>query len=326
VDWNNDGKKDLITGENSGNIRIYLNTNTDADPQFSGYTLLQESGANFDCGSYSHPHVVDWNNDGKKDVLCGEASGRIYLLINTGTDANPVFSGKEFVKDGGGNLDPGGVSAPTVCDLNRDGKKDLLIGETYGKLHFYENKGTDAAPVFNGKVLIQAGGGTFSTGFYTRPDVVDWDDDGVMDIICGAYDGHIHFLHAVGPLALTRNAVVESTGGTIGFNLDAGAANANRNYLIVGGTSGTEPGFALPGGIATLPIDWDWFTDLELSLLGTTIFDGFLGQLDGQGEASAQLNVPPLPIGTAGVIMHFAYCCNGPFDYVSNAAPIEIVP
>ena len=26
----------------------------------------------FVCGFYSTPFVVDWNNDGKKDLLCGE--------------------------------------------------------------------------------------------------------------------------------------------------------------------------------------------------------------------------------------------------------------
>ena len=34
MDWNNDGRKYLITGENSGNIRIYLNINTDEAPTF----------------------------------------------------------------------------------------------------------------------------------------------------------------------------------------------------------------------------------------------------------------------------------------------------
>ncbi len=41
MDWNNDGKKDLVTGEREGYVRIYLNTGTDSSPSFSGFTYLQ---------------------------------------------------------------------------------------------------------------------------------------------------------------------------------------------------------------------------------------------------------------------------------------------
>jgi hypothetical protein len=40
-DWNHDGKKDLIIGENStrAKFRVYLNKGTDAKPKFSGKFL-----------------------------------------------------------------------------------------------------------------------------------------------------------------------------------------------------------------------------------------------------------------------------------------------
>lgn len=38
------------------------------------------------------PDVVDWNNDGKKDLLVGQfKEGSIRLYLNKGTDAKPVF-------------------------------------------------------------------------------------------------------------------------------------------------------------------------------------------------------------------------------------------
>jgi hypothetical protein len=49
-----------------------------------------------------------------------------------------------------------------------------------------------------------------------------------------------------------------------------------------------------------------------------------MGQLDSQGSATAQLNLPPVP-GFAGVTMYFAYALNGPWDFVSNPVPITIV-
>jgi len=44
-DWNGDGLKDLILGEfNYGNIRLYLNSGTNAAPVFTTYTLMQADG------------------------------------------------------------------------------------------------------------------------------------------------------------------------------------------------------------------------------------------------------------------------------------------
>jgi hypothetical protein len=126
------------------------------------------------------------------------------------------------------------------------------------------------------------------------------------------------------PLMADASTLFE-TGGTVDFFLAAGAANSSRNYLIVGGTSGTNPGFLLPGGMVTLPVNWDWFSDLEMTLLNSFIFFNFLGTLDTQGKASAQLYVPPMPTGTAGLKMYYAYCCNNPFDFVSNPVTIEVV-
>lgn len=47
ADWNGDGKKDLIVGSFSGtpgNVRLYLNVGTDADPKFDKPTFLEANG------------------------------------------------------------------------------------------------------------------------------------------------------------------------------------------------------------------------------------------------------------------------------------------
>jgi hypothetical protein len=44
-DWNGDGLKDLILGEfDYGNIRLYLNSGTNAAPVFTTYTLMEADG------------------------------------------------------------------------------------------------------------------------------------------------------------------------------------------------------------------------------------------------------------------------------------------
>jgi hypothetical protein len=57
-DWNNDGKKDLLVGVgvgaapyyDSGKIRLYLNSGTDASPVFTNFSWIQAGGVDI-----SHP-------------------------------------------------------------------------------------------------------------------------------------------------------------------------------------------------------------------------------------------------------------------------------
>lgn len=323
MDWNADNKKDLLTGEYNGNIRIYLNTGTDANPVFSGHSLLQVGGSTFDGGNYTTVCVTDWNNDGLFDLLSGESGGKVWLLINTGTVGSPVFATKPYVQDNGVALDPGSTVCPTVVDWNRDGKKDLLVGEYQGNVFFYQNYGADAAPEFDGGVKLNAGFGQIDVGYYARPFATDINEDGVMDLIVGDSNGYLWFFEASGPLWLSDNQISDAAGGLINLKVNAGVANAGRTYLILGSASGIEPGMALPGGLVTLPLNWDAFTDLGLTLLNSPVFLNFYGSLSANGTAAARLDVPA-GTGYSGAMLHFAYVLNGPFDYVSNPAAIEI--
>jgi photosystem II stability/assembly factor-like uncharacterized protein len=121
--------------------------------------------------------------------------------------------------------------------------------------------------------------------------------------------------------------ISESTGGVANFSLNATAANGDRNYLLLGSVTGTDPGTPLPGGMATLPLNWDVMTNVVLSLLNTPMFDDFMGKLDSEGTATATWDTfGPLPSGSAGVTVHFAYALNGPWNFASNAVGIDIVP
>jgi hypothetical protein len=329
VDWNGDNKKDLLTGEYNGNVRIYLNTGTDANPVFSGYSLLLVGGSTFDAGDYSAICLADWDNNGLIDLIVGDSSGKVWLLINSGTAGNPVFNSAVRVKNGGADLNAGGVSCPAVGDWNRDGKKDLVCGETYGTMVYYENLGTDDTPVFNGSEKLNVGHAypgayTIDVGYYSRPNLVDWDGDNVLDILTGTSNGNVELYCGVGPLFLSQNFIPDSTGAVVSLELNAGAANAGRTYLVLASVSGTDPGFDLPGGLV-LPINWDPFTDLVITLLNSPVFYDFMGNLNAKGVGSARLSAPA-STGYLGTTIHMAYCLGMPFDYVSNATAVEIVP
>ena len=85
-DWNEDGKKDIITGSDNGRVYVYINKGTNHEPVFDGSMV---TGA--EIMKFSKPYVVDYNNDGKKAVLVGARSGEISIFINKGTNKQPVF-------------------------------------------------------------------------------------------------------------------------------------------------------------------------------------------------------------------------------------------
>jgi hypothetical protein len=128
------------------------------------------------------------------------------------------------------------------------------------------------------------------------------------------------------PLLVDVYTVSESTGGAVNFNLIAGTENALRNYILLGSVTGTSPGTPLPGGIVTLPLNWDSFTDFVFALMNTPVFMNFMGALDSFGNGAAQLNAPgPLPPGTKGITLSFAYALNNTWNFVSNPVSIDIV-
>ena len=114
-------------------------------------------------------------------------------------------------------------------------------------------------------------------------------------------------------------------GGTVKFPLYGGTDNGLRNYIIFGSVSGTTPGTPLPGGYATLPINWDIFTNIVIELINTSIFDNFVGSMDGSGSATATLNLPAVQI-MSDMTMSFAYALNKKWDFVSNPINVLIEP
>ena len=193
VDWNNDSRKDLLVSRSDGMVSLYLNTNTDANPIFDAGSLVQVGGADWDVGARAVADVTDWNDDGQWDLMIGSHGGKIEVSVNEGTPGAPSFVTKSFVQEGAADLhvDGNGRSAPSVADWDGDGIRDLLSGNGDGELIFYANKGTNAAPVFDGHSLATSQGVVidFDVDAFTvtrsRPFACDWNEDGFMDVLMG---------------------------------------------------------------------------------------------------------------------------------------------
>lgn len=230
MDWDEDGLKDLLTGENNGQVRYYRNIGTPGNPSLTYVGVLMVGGTPIDIGSYSHPWVDDWNEDGMKDLLVGSTDGRIWLYINEGTNQNPVFNSTQYITLAtGAQVDFGSRSGPMVVDFNGDNVKDLVSGDISGKIFYCQNNGTNAVPLLANPVALKTGTIDIQAGSTCRAAPVDWDEDGDYDIVSGAYSARL-FLYkqtATTPpapimdLTLTSGYSVPASGGTVTYTFAA---------------------------------------------------------------------------------------------------------
>jgi C1A family cysteine protease len=116
-----------------------------------------------------------------------------------------------------------------------------------------------------------------------------------------------------------------TTGGSIDFTLDPGAANAGRPYLLIAGMSGRTPGLDVAG--LHLPLNPDWFSDYILGHLSAPVLQGFWGVLDPQGRAVVDFDLAGPEIAPfAGETMTFVFVVAGPLTFASNAVDVVIEP
>lgn len=70
--------------------------------EFQSLGPVTVDGIPIDVGSYAAPLMADWDGDGLEDLLAGQFDeGRIRFYKNLGTPQSPLFSGFEFLMDGG---------------------------------------------------------------------------------------------------------------------------------------------------------------------------------------------------------------------------------
>ena len=285
VDWNNDGLTDLLIGQTDGRIALFINQGTKGNPLFHGYTYLKSLdgsdirlprvGCSCFGGSsaYAAPRLVDWNSDGKRDLIIGAWHGDdwahgmpklfLYVFLNIGTDDAPVFDRgttcscpfTSTIADTGFS---GGrpTSMPCVTDMNGDGILDVIAGENNIWFSTAGMYGGAGAP--SGLINIYLGtrndhtdptsfvGGTASAipptltvagacPAQSRKSVVavDWTGSGKKDLVTGMQDGTVWYSPNIG----TPQIPVF----TNGYRLQAGGAP-----IVVGNTNwvGQDPGWA----------------------------------------------------------------------------------
>jgi len=70
--------------------------------------IVEAAGLPIGVDGYSVPSLVDWNEDGRTDLMVGEGSGafagRVRIYYNIGTASAPVFGNPSFVQADGVDL------------------------------------------------------------------------------------------------------------------------------------------------------------------------------------------------------------------------------
>ncbi|MBN2464299.1 hypothetical protein JXD38_01565 [candidate division WOR-3 bacterium] len=73
--------------------------------RFTGPEMIEDNGSPIDVGYYGAPVMFDWNQDGAKDLVCGQfTSGMIRFYPNLGPDTAPVFNGFSYLEADGAQI------------------------------------------------------------------------------------------------------------------------------------------------------------------------------------------------------------------------------
>lgn len=171
---------------------------SNSTPRFKDLGFLQQRNAFLNSYSgYAQAHLSDWDKDGDLDLVTGCETGFILRSENIGSQKKPVFREPEFLKQDGKIItllngpftDPSsmmeasiGQTAPMFEDWDADGIADLVV--VIGpKLLFYKNAGSAVRPKFLPPTEILADNGQKLMKHRNKPALIDWNGDGLIDVI-----------------------------------------------------------------------------------------------------------------------------------------------
>jgi subtilisin-like proprotein convertase family protein len=294
LDLDNDGDKEFIVGDVSfSNLTMLTNGGTPKSADFvavdTQFPMNHSSTLPVDLTLFPCAYYLDVNNDGLKDlIVTPNASGtnttenfnsQVYYQ-NTGTNNFPVFDYQQSNILQDNMIEVGEGAYPVFFDYDRDGLKDLFIGN-FGyfnqpsfehKIAQFKNIGTSTVPEFE---LITRDyeffDGTF-TGLSTLgitnmvPTFGDMDADGDEDMFIGGFDGKIHYFQNIAAAGSDATFVLAQANfkNSAGRPIDVGdfaapqifdVNNDGKNDLVIGSYNGKFAYYRHSGpGTTTIPV------------------------------------------------------------------------
>jgi hypothetical protein len=198
LDWDGDGVRDLLSG-----LTVFRGG---GGGEFSPVPLLRPENP-IDHPSprgdaYRFTQVADLDGDGRPDLLFGTHEGNVWLHRNLGEtpprfdargerlatdDGQPIRVGPEPGRSMDFDVLQGARTTVAAADLDGDGRPDLVVGDTYGKVRHHRNLGANAS----GVPRFAAGVELADLAIRCQPAVADWDRDGRPDVLASAASGRI---------------------------------------------------------------------------------------------------------------------------------------
>jgi len=182
---------DIISGDRNGYFNVFIA----GDSDMTAYKMFKLMDSTvIDVGANSQPAAVDWNGDGKKDLLLGSEAGQVLVYRNQTSDTWPMFQARETLLAASVPIVLSRVN-PYVFDLDRDGVHDLICGANDGYVRFYKNTGSNEMPELAAAETLKLLNGTPirapGTYYGSRCGFGYWDADTLPDFLLSAYDGTV---------------------------------------------------------------------------------------------------------------------------------------
>lgn len=216
-DFDGDHDLDLICGEFLDGFNYFENIGTRDQPKYSvGRRLVASDGQPLVMHvQMITPTAIDWTSDGHVDLIVGDEDGRVALVEHSGTfhDGMPVFHQPIYFRQQADTLKFGALATPFIVDWNKDGRPDILSGNTAGQVGWFKNVGTglDGLPKWAAPELlvdsrsgaefrVMAGhngsvqGPCEAKWGYTCFSVADWNQDSRHDLIYNSILGRLGLL------------------------------------------------------------------------------------------------------------------------------------
>lgn len=211
---------DAVVGDLSGNLFYHHNNG-------SGFDYDAAIFAGIDVGGWSAPRLVDMDGDGDLDLVVGCEAGTLSYFENTGSGTMEWTAVPGYFA----GIDVGSDCSPTLGDFDGDGDVDLLTGDLFQQLQYFER----VAGGWQEDPDVVAG---LVVGQNAAPAFGDLDADEDLDLAVGNYGGTFNYF---------ENTREPGGIATDGSPSNPGAAlRASRNPF----DQGVTLSFALPGSVA----------------------------------------------------------------------------